>query len=67
MALDASLAIASVEGERAVRLGDFYPGFRRTVLRRGELVREIRLPALEADQRGAFVKLDSAGRRRSRC
>ncbi len=38
-------------------LADFYTGFRRTVLRPDELVREIRFRALGAARRGIFFKL----------
>jgi carbon-monoxide dehydrogenase medium subunit len=61
MALGASVVLASHTGdglaERTVPLHDFYRGVRKTVLRPGELVREIRVPALRADQRGIFLKL----------
>jgi xanthine dehydrogenase iron-sulfur cluster and FAD-binding subunit A len=57
IALDASLVLASLAGERVVPLRDFYQGVRRTVLQPGEIVREIRIPALRPDQRGLFLKL----------
>ena len=57
VALDAEAVLASVGGERVVPLSEFYPGFRRTALRPDELVREIRIPALAANQRGLFLKL----------
>ncbi|MFO7170203.1 MAG: FAD binding domain-containing protein [Chloroflexota bacterium] len=57
LALDAELVLASLDGERTVRLADFYPGFRQTALRPDELVREIRFRALRPDQRGLFLKL----------
>src|SRR5438876_7573042 len=41
MALGAELVLTQRGGERVVALDDFYPGFRRTVLQPGELVREI--------------------------
>ncbi len=56
-ALGAELLLASAAGERVVPLGEFYPGFRKTALRPGELVREIRVPAMRANQRGLFIKL----------
>lgn len=56
LALDAELVLASVEGERRVALDGFYPGFRRTALQRGEIVREIRFRGLGA-RRGIFLKL----------
>jgi carbon-monoxide dehydrogenase medium subunit len=57
LALGASVVLASLDGEREVPLAEFYPGFRRTVLRPDELLREIRIPALGTDQRGLFLKL----------
>ncbi len=43
--------------ERIIPLRDFYTGLRRTVLGPDELLREIRVPLLAANQRGLFVKL----------
>lgn len=57
MALGAELVLLSASGERVVPLSEFYTGFRRTVLQPGELVREIRFPALTEQQRGLFLKL----------
>ncbi len=57
LALDAELVLASRGGERIVALRDFYTGFRATVLRPDELVREIRFAALDGERRGVFLKL----------
>jgi carbon-monoxide dehydrogenase medium subunit len=57
VALDAEVVLTSVGGERTVTLEDFYLGVRRTALAPGELLREIRFPALRENQRGRFVKL----------
>ncbi len=57
MALGAELVLASVDGERVVPLHAFYTGFRRTVLQANELVREIRFPKLQPNQRGLYLKL----------
>lgn len=57
IALDAEVVLASQRGERSLPLRDFYLGVRRTALAPDELVREIRVPALTANQRGRFVKL----------
>jgi carbon-monoxide dehydrogenase medium subunit len=56
-ALNAELVIGNVDGERVVPISQFYPSFRRTVLRPDELIREIRLPIMQLDQRGLFLKL----------
>jgi xanthine dehydrogenase iron-sulfur cluster and FAD-binding subunit A len=57
MALDAELLLLSKSGERVVPLREFYQGVRRTVLQPGELLREIRFPAISETQRGLFLKL----------
>lgn len=57
IALDADLVLSSVRGERTLPLRDFYLGVRCTALAPDELVREIRVPAMTANQRGRFVKL----------
>jgi carbon-monoxide dehydrogenase medium subunit len=58
LALDASVVLTSrALGERVVPLSDFYRGVRKTVMAPGELLREIRVPMLCANQRGLFVKL----------
>lgn len=57
VALDALAVLASSSGERVIPLRDFYEGVRRTARRADELLREIRIPLLSADQRGLFLKL----------
>ncbi len=57
MVLDATVTLASVDGERAVRLSDFYTGLRKTVMRPNELLTGISFPALKANERGVFIKL----------
>src|SRR5579863_6237988 len=44
LALDASLVLASVEGEREVLLADYFTGYRQSVKRPDELIKTIRLP-----------------------
>ncbi len=56
-ALDAQLVLSSQSSERVVSLDNFYPDFRRTVLAPDELIRELRIPAMQANQRGLFLKL----------
>ena len=57
LALGASLNLASRKGIRQVALDDFYQGVRKTVLRPDEMLVDISFKALQADQRGAFIKL----------
>jgi xanthine dehydrogenase iron-sulfur cluster and FAD-binding subunit A len=57
MALGAEVVLINEAGERVVPLAEFYTGVRRTVIQPQELLREIRFPALRADQRGLFIKL----------
>jgi xanthine dehydrogenase small subunit len=45
LALNASLVLASSEGEREVPLADYFTGYRKSVRRPGELIKVIRIPA----------------------
>ncbi len=44
LALDASLVLASSQGEREVRLDEYFTGYRRSVRRPAELIKTIRIP-----------------------
>ncbi len=57
VALDATLILTSLRGTRAVPIEAFFTGFRTTVLEPDELITEIRIPRLAADQHGLFIKL----------
>ena len=57
MALDAELVLIRRGRERVVALDDFYPAFRRTILQPNELIREIRVPVMQTNQRGLFLRL----------
>jgi carbon-monoxide dehydrogenase medium subunit len=57
IALDAEIVLKSTHGERDMPLRDFYLGVRKTSLAPDEIVREIRFPAMNKNQRGRFVKL----------
>jgi len=62
LALGAVVEISSTDGVRQVPVGEFFTGFRSTVLAPHELVTAIDVPALAANHRGVFVK---AGLRRA--
>jgi len=57
LALGAQVLLRSMQGERLVALDDFYTGVRRTVMQPGEVLLDIRFPAMRANQRGTFLKL----------
>lgn len=57
IALDASITLANVTGQRTVKVADFYPGFRQTLLEPGELVTLTSIPKTKPTERGIFVKL----------
>ena len=61
MALGASVEIAGNGGRRSVGIGDFYAGYRQTVLRPGELVTQVRIPLPAA---GEVFKLYKVSRRK---
>jgi len=44
LALDATLVLASVTGEREVLLADYFTGYRQSVRQPGELIKAIRIP-----------------------
>ena len=44
LALEASVVIASLDGEREVALADYFTGYRKTALRPGELITSVRIP-----------------------
>jgi xanthine dehydrogenase small subunit len=44
LALDASVVLASVDGDREVPLADYFTGYRQTVRHPGELIRSVRIP-----------------------
>ena len=44
LTLDASVVLATAKGERTVPLADFFTGYRQTVLKPGEIMREVVLP-----------------------
>ncbi|MFC7485908.1 xanthine dehydrogenase small subunit [Knoellia sp. CPCC 206453] len=56
LALNARLVLSSRRGERIVPLSEYFTGYRQTVKRADELIREIRLP-LPLAQHTAFHKM----------
>jgi carbon-monoxide dehydrogenase medium subunit len=56
-ALDASVSLRSLRGERSLSFEDFYLGLRKTALQPDELITAIQFPAMQSNQRGVFLKL----------
>ncbi|MDX6372142.1 MAG: xanthine dehydrogenase small subunit [Nocardioidaceae bacterium] len=56
LALDASVVLASTEGQRTVPLADYFTGYRESVRRPGELITEVVVP-LPAAELTAFHKI----------
>ena len=56
LALEASLVLASVDGEREVALSDYFTGYRQSVRRADELIRSVRIP-LPLARLAAFHKI----------
>jgi CO/xanthine dehydrogenase FAD-binding subunit len=54
-ALDARVVLASRDGERSLPLPEFVTGVKRTALRPGEIIREVRVPRLRGPQQ--FLKV----------
>lgn len=57
LTLDATVVVASIEGERVLQLHEFILGPRKTALRPGEIVRGIHVPARAIDGWSGFAKL----------
>ena len=57
MALDARVTLRSSHGERTIPLEGFYRGVRQTVMEPEEMLVDIAFPAMQANQRGTFIKL----------
>jgi len=61
MSLDASLVLASVEGLRKVALSDFFVAYRKTALRRGEIIFSVEIPHFKGgeglERKSEFMKV----------
>lgn len=57
IALDASVVLTGPGGTRTVAIGQFFTGFRATVLQPDELITAIRVRRMSLNQRGLFFKL----------
>jgi carbon-monoxide dehydrogenase medium subunit len=57
IAMSGEVVLQSVDGERVVDIAEFFTGFRQTVMRPDELLREIRVRPLAENERGIFLKL----------
>lgn len=57
IALGAQVVLLSASGERRVDLEEFFTGFRATVMRPDELIREIQVRPLARNERAVFLKL----------
>ena len=57
VALDASVVLGSVSGEREVPITEFVLGNRKTARKRDEMVLGINIPVCEMDAKSAFLKL----------
>ncbi|HEY4245351.1 MAG TPA: xanthine dehydrogenase molybdopterin binding subunit [Lacunisphaera sp.] len=58
LTLDASVVLVSPAGERTVLLADFFTGYRQTVMRADEVMREILLPRIAAQRPGIVRRTD---------
>lgn len=59
LALDASLDLASSRGQRNVPLSEFFIGYRKTMLRKGELIQGVCIPIPKKTDRLRFYKVSN--------
>jgi xanthine dehydrogenase small subunit len=60
MALGASVIVGGAQGEREIPLDEFFTGYRRTALEKGEFIDRVIIPRAGAD---CFVRVDKISRR----
>ncbi|MDK2980109.1 MAG: hypothetical protein PWQ55_456 [Chloroflexota bacterium] len=56
VALDAALTLRSKQGEREVKLVDFYRGVRKIDLANNEMVVDVHFKKMQPNQKGSFIK-----------
>ena len=56
LALDATLVVGGAAGERSIAAAEFWPAYRRTAIREGELLLRVRIPMVEGRSQ-AFRKV----------
>ena len=56
LAANAVLTVYNENGIREISMSDFYTGFKKTALVPGDIVTEIRIPALAENQKAAYIK-----------
>ncbi|HSR13801.1 MAG TPA: FAD binding domain-containing protein, partial [Thermodesulfobacteriota bacterium] len=57
LALQAEVKIRSIKGQRAIRLEEFFTGYRQTVLKPGEILCEVSFPVPGRDTKYAYHKM----------
>lgn len=55
LALDATVTLASIQGDRTLPLADFFKGYRQTELQQGEIIKTVTIP--KAISKGAIKRL----------
>lgn len=58
MALRAEVVISNAEGSRTVPIDEFFYGFYMTAVKHGDILTEIRIPALDSNTGSAYHKLE---------
>ncbi len=56
-ALNATVTLSSLNGERTLGFPEFYQGVRRTTMRPDEMLTAINFPTMKPNERGVFIKL----------